>query len=225
MARARRRRGHLTRERSGTRLRPRPAPRSPGPFSIRQRRAHVAHRPVHRRHAHGAAGAGGRPRDGRGVGEGGGDEPRRQHQGPHRAGHDRRRRAPRGASARRHHRGAHLGKHGDRAGAGGVGARLPADPVPSRADERGAQGHPARVRRRAGADRPRAAHAGRDRRGRAHPRPHRRLPPQPVLQPGQPAHPLRDHGPGDLGGDGRPHRRLRLRHGHGGGRSPARAAT
>jgi cysteine synthase len=42
----------------------------------------------------------------------------------------------------------------------------------------------------------------------------RRLLPQPVRQPREPGGPLPDHRPGDLGGDGGAHRRLRLRHRH-----------
>ena len=94
-------------------------------------------------------------------------QPGRQRQGPHRPGHDRRRRARRRDRARAHDdRRAHQRQHRHRPRHGGGGARLPARAHHARDVERRASQPAARLRRRA------RAHA----RARRHARRHRARP-------------------------------------------------
>ena len=183
-------------------------PRDPG-LDPRHDRRHAA-RPAqpHRRRPDAAA-----RRQARGV------QPRRLDQGPDRGQPDRRRRARRQPPRRRDDRRADLRQHRHR-----PRDRRPAEGLPRH------RGHARQDVAREDRPAARAGRGGRDRADRRRPRvpavllprrrppdrgDPRRLPAQPVPQPGQPADPLRHHRPGDLapdrGPDHPPRRRRRHR--------------
>ena len=120
------------------------------------------------------------------------------------------------AEAGRHDRRADLGQHRRRARDRRRAARLPLRLRHVRQDERREGRAAPRVRRRGGrvpdrgaARAPRLLLLGRR---PAHARDPERVPPQPVLQPGQPRRARALDRPGDLGADGRAHHALRRRH-------------
>ena len=146
-------------------------------------------------------------------------EPWRERQGPDRAADDRGGRTRGPPQARRNDRRAHLRQHGTRARDRGRAPRVPVHLRDARQDEPGEDLAPARVRRRGG-DLPHRRPAGvprvllprRGPSGRGDPR---RVPAQPVLQPGEPGRSLRDDRARDLAADRRGGRRPRRRGGHG----------
>ena len=145
-------------------------------------------------------------------------QPRRLGEGPDRDADGRGGRGVRRAAARRHDRRADLRQHRRRAGDGGAGQGLP---LRLRLPGQGQRGQAQRaqgVRRRGGRlpDRRRARAPGLllQRLRPADPRDRGRLEARPVLQPEQPALPLRDHRPGDLGADRRQDHPLRRRRRH-----------
>ena len=147
-------------------------------------------------------------------------QPRRLGEGPDRAAHGRGGRGQRRAQARRHDHRADLGQHRRRSGDGRAGQglllhlRLPGQ------GERGQAQRAQGVRRRSGRlpDRRRAGAPGLllQRVRPADARDAERLEARPVLQPEQPAQPLRDHGSGDLEADRRQGHALRRGVGTGG---------
>ena len=159
-------------------------------------------------------------------------QPGRLDQGPRRGGADRGRRTRRPAEARRHDRRADLRQHRHRARDRGAAEGLPRDRGDARQDVAREDRPPPRLRRRRRA-RPDRRPAGvapvlLPRRRPAHRRDPGRVPAQPVLQPGQPAGPLRVDRARDLGADRRPdhpprRRRRHRRHDHRHRPLPARA--
>ena len=168
------------------------------------------------------AGAGG-PREARDA------EPRRLGQGSDRHPHDRGRGTPRSAPPRRHDRRADLGQHRPRPGDRRRDPRLPLHLRDAGQDERREDRAASRLRQRG-----RHHTDGRGTRvtgvlllgGRqARERDPRCVPTEPVLQPGQPADPRGDDGPGDLGADRRAASTRSSQGSAPAARSPARAAT
>ena len=145
-------------------------------------------------------------------------QPRRLGQGSDRDPDDRRRRAARPARPGRHDRRADLGQHRARPRDRRRDPRVPLHLRDARQDERREDRVAARLRGR-GRDHPDRGRPGvlgvlLLGRGTARARDPRRLPAEPVLQPGQPRDPRADHRPRDLGADRRRDRRVRRRRRH-----------
>ena len=145
-------------------------------------------------------------------------EPGRQREGPRRDRDDRRGRARRAAAAGRHDRRADVGQHRRRSRDRRRAARLPLHLRDERQDERREGRAAALVRRRGRRVPDRGAARGSalvllDRRA-ARARDAGRVPPRPVLEPGEPARARADDRARDLAADRRPRHALRRRHRH-----------